>query len=94
MAIKIPMTWRGISIPNAYIRVDRIQGGKRENRSTPQEPGEAIWHATVGIYADENQLAPALTLTVTAPMTGEDRPFAVLYAALKALPEFSGAVDV
>ena len=94
MAIKLPMTWRGINIPNAYIRIDRIQGGKRERRSTSQDPGEAIWQATVGIYADATQDVPALTMSITAPLVNEDRPFPALYAALKALPEFSGAVDV
>ncbi|MDR3414226.1 MAG: hypothetical protein P4L87_25240 [Formivibrio sp.] len=46
MAIVTPLNYRGIDLPAAYIRVNRVFGGKREG-----------WNSVVGIYA--NQAAAA-----------------------------------
>lgn len=93
MALQLDFPWRGVTIPQAYVRLDHVRGGKRENRSTPQMPGEAIWHGVVGIYADANQPVPLFTVDVIVPWVADQDPFPVLYAALKAAPEFAAAVD-
>lgn len=99
MAIKLNFIWRGVNVPQAYVRIDHISGGKREPRGIPPPPGQtsitaAIWMATAGIYADPAQGVPILTLNLTASLTdANETPFVALYAALKALPEFAGAVD-
>jgi hypothetical protein len=93
MALSTNYTWRGVTINDAYIRVDHILGGKREGRITPEMPGEQIWSATVGIYADSAQDVPITTLSVIVPMVIEDTPFDTIYTHLKTLPEFTGATD-
>lgn len=93
MALTKDMTWRGVPITGAYIRVDHVRGGKRENRPTPQHDGEAIWQAHVGIYADQNQPVPVLTVDVIVPFLPDESPFPAIYAALKASADFAGAVD-
>lgn len=94
MAIKLNFIWRGVTIPQAYVRIDHISGGKREERVTPSMPGTAVWQASVGIYADPSQDVPILVLSVTVPISNINQsPFISLYAALKAMPEFAGAVD-
>lgn len=100
MAIKKDYTWRGVLVPQAYIRIDQISGGMRVPRGIPKPANEppvtaAIWLATVGIYADATQYVPIMTLNLSAPITNpNESPFAALYAALRALPEFTGALDV
>lgn len=93
MAITLNMNWRGVNIPNAYVRIDHTRGGKRENRHTPQMPGEAIWHAVVGVYASSEETVPIFTVDVIVPFTAEESPFPSLYATLKMAPEFEGAID-
>lgn len=40
MALSTPLNYRGINIENAYIRVNRVFGGKKEG-----------WNSVVGVYA-------------------------------------------
>ena len=94
MAIKLNFIWRGVTIPQAYVRIDHIQGGKREERVTPSMSGTAVWQASVGVYADSGQNVPILVLGISVPITDiNESPFIPLYAALKAMPDFAGAVD-
>jgi hypothetical protein len=46
MALTQPYDFRGITIPAAYIRVDRIFGGKREG-----------WNSVIGVYASAESAA-------------------------------------
>lgn len=94
MALQKTITYRGLTIPNAYIRVDTMAGGKRERRATPQTSGEAVWAATVGIYADAGQGMPVIEMEITVPFDPAQRPMPQIYAALKALPDLSEATDV
>lgn len=93
MAISKTLVWRGMTIPDAYIRIDRIIGGKREGRVTPEMPGVAVWYGTVGVYANPEQLVPIYVLDVSIPLDLENLPFSELYTELKLLPEFAGAID-
>lgn len=93
MAITCNYSWRGITVPNAYIRVENVNGGKRENRPTPQMAGEAIWVGHIGIYASSTEPVPINTLTLIIPWDGEVSPYNLFYAELKAMSEFSGATD-
>jgi hypothetical protein len=93
MAIKLPLIWRGINIPEAYVRIDKIQGGKHENRTAPSEPGEALWQATVGVYGDSLQPVPAITLNLNVPIVMGECAFTTIYRALKAAPDFSAGTD-
>ena len=93
MAISLNFSWRGLTIPNAYIRIDTVKGGKRENRPTQQMPGEAIWHAIAGVYANPEEVVPLFSVDIVIPFTSEVSPYPSLYAALKAAPDFAGAVD-
>lgn len=94
MALKKTLTYRGLTIPGAYIRVDTMAGVKRQRRATPQVPGEAIWAATVGIYAAAGQDMPVIEMEITVPFDPAQRPMPQIYAALKALPDLADAEDV
>jgi hypothetical protein len=93
MALTLNLPWRGLVIPNAYVRIDHVRGGKREGNITPNSPTLALWYAVAGVYADENQQIPLWTLDVRVPFFADESPFGPLYDELKALPEFEGAVD-
>lgn len=93
MAITLNFKWRGLTIPGAYIRVDHVRGGKRENRVTHDMPGEAIWHGVAGVYATPEEDTPIFTVDVVVPFIADESPFPALYSALKAAPDFEGAVD-
>lgn len=93
MAIQLDFTWRGVMVPNAYVRIDHIAGGKRENRPTPDHPGEAVWQAVAGIYATAQEPVPILQVGLVVPFVDDQSPFVPLYEALKLLPEFAGATD-
>ena len=95
MAIRLNFTYRGVVIPQAYIRINHITGGKYEDKVTPNNVRIPTWRATVGVYASATEETPIVTLSVTTPLTNMNQsPFVSLYAALKAMPEFAGAVDV
>ena len=85
MALAQAITFNGLSVPNAYIRVDRIFGGKREG-----------WNSVVSVYASQEAAeiyAPLEQLNQSAPYDdGEMNPYKKLYAALKA-EKFKEATD-
>lgn len=96
MAITLEFTWRGVVLPNAYVRLDDIRGSKLSTRPMPQQGSTGVWHSVVGIYADSvaaTQHPPVLTLDVSIPFVTDEAPMPLLYAMLKTMPEFSGAID-
>ncbi len=86
MALQQARTFRGISVPSAYIRVDRVFGGKREN-----------WTGVVGIYSDASSAIdqhPLETFNFGVAYDEEQaNPIEAVYLALKASSDFSSAVD-
>lgn len=93
MAIMLDLSWRGVVVPNAYVRVDRITGGKREFSPNPQVPGQSVWVGVFGIYANPSESVPLWAVEVIIPFDTEESPFPGLYAALKESPDFSNGVD-
>ncbi|MDD3150984.1 MAG: hypothetical protein PHV68_09130 [Candidatus Gastranaerophilales bacterium] len=85
MAITQSYDFQGVTISNAYIRVDRVFGGKREG-----------WNSVVSVYASQEAsetCAPLEQLNQSAPYDdGEMNPYKKLYAALKA-EKFKEATD-
>ena len=85
MAITQSYNFQGVTISNAYIRVDRVFGGKREG-----------WNSVVSVYASQEAAeiyAPLEQLNQSAPYDdGEMNPYKKLYAALKA-EKFKEATD-
>jgi hypothetical protein len=82
MAIQCAVDFNGLQIPNAYIRIDRIFGGKREG-----------WNSVVGVYANAEAAAPVETFNASAPYVADECPFCAVYTALKTLDRFADAVD-
>lgn len=93
MALCGEFTWRGVTVPSAYVRIDSIRGGKYMPQIVPERPTESYWSATAGVYADNTQSVPLLSVDVKAPFTVEESPYPGLYAALKQIPSLSGMVD-
>jgi hypothetical protein len=93
MAITLDFVWRGVTIKGAYVRIDHISGGKREDRMTPDQSGVGVWKGQIGVYADDKQAVSVLTMGVVVPFTVDVSPLVPLYAELKKMPEFSGATD-
>lgn len=93
MAIRKDITWRGVLIKNAYIRIDHVRGGKRENRIVPTDEGQSIWQGQVSVYADKNEPVPIFVTDVSIPFADNQAPYPSMYAAMKASPEFLGAAD-
>lgn len=86
MALQTELDFRGIPLKNAYIRVDRLYGGKQENS----------YGSVVGIYADqaaaEAKQPPLDQFNFTVPYVADEHPFTLLYAGLKA-DKYPDAVD-
>ena len=82
MAITQYLTVRGILLPEAYIRIDRLTGGKY-----------AGFQAEAGLYASRDVSFPLDTVGFAFDfVVGEDL-LVTAYAALKRLPEFTEAKD-
>ena len=82
MAITKSFSLRGITVPNAYIRVDRIMGGKYSG-----------FQAEAGIYASSSASLPIDTVGLSFGFVADKDLLVTGYEALKGLPEFSGAAD-
>lgn len=83
MALQTELNFKGINISAAYIRVDRVFGGKREG-----------WNSVVGVYASAEAAAdqqPLETYNQPAGYVAEENPIALIYAALKT--KYPEAVD-
>lgn len=83
MALKATKTVKGIEIKDAYVRVDRIFGGKREG-----------WNSLVSVYASSEAAEPIEQFNCSAPYEAEEaNPYALVYPAIKAMDGFESAVD-
>lgn len=83
MALQTELNFKGINLPTAYIRVDRVFGGKREG-----------WNSVVGVYASAEAAAaqqPLETYNQPAEYVADALPIALIYAALKA--KYPDSVD-
>lgn len=86
MALQISKDFNGITIPSAYVRIDRIFGGKKEG-----------WSSVVGVYASAEAAtdkAPLETFNQAAEYVSGENPYASIYAALMAREDMAGAVKV
>lgn len=86
MALTQSITFNGLSVPNAYIRIDRVFGGKRER-----------WNSVVSVYASQEAAAtcePLKQFNVPAEYSAiEENPYVLLYRAIKGLDEYAEATD-
>jgi len=82
MAITQSLTVRGIVLPEAYIRIDRLTGGKY-----------AGFQAEVGLYARQDVSLPLDTVGFAFGFVAGQDLLETAYAALKGLPEFKEAKD-
>jgi len=86
MAKQVSISFKGIELPEAYVRINRVFGGKKEG-----------WNAVVGVYKDA-EAAKEMTNTldvynVTAEYsTDEMNPFTLLYAAIA--DKYETSIDV
>lgn len=83
MALQTVLNFKGINLPAAYIRVDRIFGGKCEG-----------WNSVIGVYASAEAAAdqpPLETYNQSAEYVAEENPIALVYEALKL--KYPEAVD-
>lgn len=87
MALQIKHDFNGIALPAAYVRIDRVFGGKREG-----------WNALVSIYASAEAAAtgsePLEQFNISTGYAADRHPLPALYAALKADLRFVAAIDV
>ena len=82
MAITQSLLVRGVVLPAAYIRIDRLTGGKY-----------AGFQAEAGLYARQDVSFPLDTVGFAFDfVVGEDL-LETAYAALKRLPDFTEAKD-
>ena len=83
MALKVTKDFKGITIQDAYVRVDRVFGGKREG-----------WNSLIGVYANSEATEPIEQFNCFALYEADEaNPYTLLYAAIKALEGFEEAVD-
>jgi hypothetical protein len=86
MALTQSITFNGLSVPNAYIRVDRIFGGKRDG-----------WNSVVSIYASAEASSSCEPLKqfncYTEYSAIEENPYVLLYHAIKGLDEYAESTD-
>jgi len=86
VALTQSITFGGIEIPNAYIRIDRIFGGKREG-----------WNSVVSVYASADAAAtcePLKQFNVPTEYPAiEENPYVLLYRAIKGMDEYAEAQD-
>lgn len=82
MAITKSIEVRGVVLPSAYIRLDRITGGKH-----------AGFNGEAGIYASSSASLPIDTVGLSFGFVADQDLLVTGYDALKCLPEFAGAED-
>lgn len=94
MAIQTTYNFKGITIPNAYIRVARIFGSSREG-----------WNSLIDVCVDETyttvidevettstRKSVVESFNLSAPYNADERGYVSVYNALKA--KYPDAVDV
>lgn len=88
MAIKGPYKFRGLNIPQAYIRVEQVMGSYRQG-----------FTALVNLYANKsiiNPDNPTMNVLQSQPINfkiDSGDPFKEAYRLMKAMPEFADFVD-
>jgi len=86
MAIWQAMIVKGAVLPAAYIRIDRVFGGKAEG-----------WSSLISIYASKESAEieePLKQINMSVPFNPEImNPFKLLYDAMKLNPDFAKAED-
>lgn len=83
MAITVNKEIKGIQVNNAYVRIDRIFGSKREG-----------WSSLVGVYANAEAPEPIDMFNCSVPYLAEEsNPYALLYSAIKTIDGYESAVD-
>ena len=82
MAITKSISLRGITIPGAYIRIDRIMGGKYSGVQ-----------AEAGIYSAAGVSQPLDVIGFSFAFDDNQDVLQTAYAALKQIPEFADATD-
>lgn len=89
MAIKGSYTWRGVTLPEAYVRIANINGNPRDGFSM-----EFCIYSSQAFAADpENKYKMMQGRQVKVEVTDPAQIFPAGYAALKALPELEHFVD-
>ncbi len=89
MAIQATVVFNGVSIQSAYIRINRVFGGKIEG-----------WSSLVDIYADATHAKDGVTLPIyqincSTPYDPNNlNALDLIYIALLKRPEFVGATSV
>ena len=89
MAIKGSYTWRGIELPEAYVRISNVQGNPRDGFTA-----DFCIYSSPAFAADVNnkfKFMQGAQLRVEA--TDPTQLFALAYAAIKQLPEMANFVD-
>lgn len=85
MALLASITLRGVELPAAYVRVERVFGGKHEG-----------WSCLASVYASQQAAAggaaPLEQFNHAADYAMGVEPYGRLYAAIKA-ERFAGAAD-
>lgn len=82
MALQKTLTYKGLTIPNAYCKVWRIEGDKTEISFG------------LGVYVSrDGERIYSETHTFDYNLDGEN-PIKQAYEYVKTLPEFAGATDV
>lgn len=81
MALQGNFVYNGVTIPNAYIKVELINMNKSNINVT------VVWRASAGSTPLQNQ-----NFGFPYNISGNN-PIAQAYIALKALPEFSSTAD-
>jgi hypothetical protein len=85
LMLNLPTSPLGIGFPNAYARVARVSGDKNAIRVMVEiHATEAARHAGA---------QPIETRLHTLPLPSDAPLYPAIYAALKAMPEYAGAVD-
>ena len=89
MAIKGSYTWRGIQLPEAYVRISNIQGNPRDGFNVEFN----IYSSAEFASNPENKYKMMLGSQVRVETEDPTQLFSVAYAALKSLPELSHFAD-
>jgi hypothetical protein len=89
MAIKGSYTWRGVSLPEAYVRIANVQGNPREGFAIEF----AIYSSPAFAANPDNKYKFMQGAQVRVEAPDPTQLFSLAYAALKQLPEMSGFVD-
>jgi hypothetical protein len=89
MAIKGSYTWRGINLPEAYVRIANVQGNPRDGFTADC----CIFSSPAFAANPDNKYKFMQGAQVRVEATDPTQLFSLAYAALKQLPEMSGFVD-